>query len=98
MKESLLNHGEHIEKMSTEGWIVPRNMLPVGDDIIVDWPSTWRAGNDSEEGKPFRATVDGHFFNGTIRVTWPLTWKRQEGRSTINLGADCWHCIYRVVR
>lgn len=98
-RESLLNPGEHLVKMSTEGWIAPANHLPVGCDIIVDWPSGWRVtGADPEEGKPFRCTVDGHYFNGVIQVMWPQKWKRQEHRSTLNLGDDCWYGVYRIIR
>ena len=98
-RESLLGSGEVLVKMDTDGWIVPGNQLPLGSDIIVDWPHGWRVtGTDPAEGRPFRATVGGHYFNGVIRVTWPQKWKRQEGRDWLNLGSDCWHGIHRVIR
>ncbi len=91
-REDLLRPGETIKKMNTNGWIVPASQLPLGTDLIVDWP--WSPSDQMAD--PFRCTVDGHFFNGTVRVTWPESWPRQEHRDTVNLGDDCWWSIWIV--
>lgn len=65
-REMLLEGGERLEKLDLSGWIVLRNLLAVGEDIVIDWPASCLP---LLFDRPVRATVEGVTSNNLLRLS-----------------------------
>ena len=66
LSQHLISAGEKLEPLDLGGWIVLRNQLKPGDEVIVCWDQRYRP---AQFKKPFRAVVDNVSSNNLLGLT-----------------------------